>query len=163
MQYLIFSTRLSSDTDYIDAVNEGAYFMTLQYNVNEPQTNAEYKNMDSIFSWWKISGTTARGRLPIKLTNPGKVTVNKYTLDCSTPTVYGDRLFGITDSYLPVFNFTYTILTDLIFASFEFMKRNDLNLAKSFIQAIYLLSSVFGDNAMKQTKSPVFGLTPVEL
>ena len=137
--------------------------MTMMYNINEPQVTAEYKDMDMIYKWWNPANTTARGMLPIKLGNPNQLSINKYTLECATPTVYADRLFGIEDSILPVFEPTYTIMTDLLFSSFEYIRRNEFSLAKSFIQGVYLFGMTFADNNVKRTKSPVVSLTPMEL
>ena len=163
MDTLIFSTRLSDDATYIADVNHGAFYMTLAYNLNEPQTTGTYKDMDTTYSWWNPANTTVRGMLPIKLGSPSKIVVNKYTLSCSTPMIYADTLFGIEDSILPVFDETYTILTDILFSSFEYLKQDEFSLAKACVQTVYLFMSYFGMNQVKRTKSPVVNITPLEL
>ena len=132
---------------------EGAFYLTLLYQQMQAQDKTALTEKDRLYSWWKISDTTYKGHLPIKLTYTNNATINAYTLESDKVTKFGDLLLGADNIELPKFVPNKNVITDVLGAMLINIINGNPELAHSYMQSAFFLASVYNPNVMFSSKS----------
>ena len=158
-----FSGKLETDTTITDPLHKGAFNLSAFAQINQIQKTATFENQERIYKFWKVDQEYPRGPLPFFLKVIDVTDFDVSNIDNDSPAILSDTLIGITKITLPQFQYSKTLITDILSASLIYIKQGQYDIAYAFLQTAYLFISLYGNNFPKRSKHDDYKIFPGEL
>lgn len=158
MNNLLLIPQYTDDSTIQEDLYTGAFFLTLNYQQLQEQDTEALTEKDRLYQWWKISGKTFKGSLPIKFEYTDNAIIDAYTLESDKVCKFGDLILGADSLELPKFSACKTVLGDVLGAMLMNMLNDEPELAYSLLQTSFYLMSVYSKNNLFSSQTDLTNL-----